>query len=155
MLEELYADKSIEGLSRYENIQELLNGIKEYVDDPEREDKSLAAFLQDIALVTDSDLKDAAQDGEAVTLMTIHSAKGLEFRNVYIVGMEENLFPSQMMITSRADLEEERRLFYVAITRAEKKAHAKLRHLALPVGQPAQLREKPLSGRNRPAIRGL
>ena len=121
MLEELYADKSIEGLSRYENMQELLNGIKEYVDDPEREDKSLGAFLQDIALVTDSDLKDAAQEGEAVTLMTIHSAKGLEFRNVYIVGMEENLFPSQMMITSRADLEEERRLFYVAITRAEKK----------------------------------
>ena len=121
MLEELYADKSIEGLSRYENLQELLNGIKEYVDDHEREDKSLGAFLQDIALVTDSDLKDAAQEGEAVTLMTIHSAKGLEFRNVYIVGMEENLFPSQMMITSRADLEEERRLFYVAITRAEKK----------------------------------
>jgi len=121
MIEELYADKSIEGLSRYENIQELLNGIKEYTDDPEREDKSLGAFLQDIALVTDSDLKDAAQEGEAVTLMTIHSAKGLEFRNVYIVGLEENLFPSQMMITSRADLEEERRLFYVAITRAEKK----------------------------------
>ena len=121
MIEELYADKSIEGLSRYENIQELLNGIKEYVDDPEREDKSLASFLQDIALVTDADTKDAQQDGEMVTLMTIHSAKGLEFRNVYIVGMEENLFPSQMMITSRADLEEERRLFYVAITRAEKK----------------------------------
>ena len=121
MIEELYADKSIEGLSRYENIQELLNGVKEYVDDPEREDKSLEAFLQDIALVTDSDLKDAAQEGEAVTMMTIHSAKGLEFRNVYIVGLEENLFPSQMMITSRADLEEERRLFYVAITRAEKK----------------------------------
>ncbi len=121
MLEEMFADKTIEGLSRYENMQELLNGIKEYTDDPEREDKSLGAFLQDIALVTDSDLKDAAQDGEAVTLMTIHSAKGLEFRNVYIVGMEENLFPSQMMITSRKDLEEERRLFYVAITRAEKK----------------------------------
>ena len=121
ILEEMFADKTIEGLSRYENLQELLNGIKEYTDDPEREDKSLGAFLQDIALVTDSDLKDAAQDGEAVTLMTIHSAKGLEFRNVYIVGMEENLFPSQMMITSRKDLEEERRLFYVAITRAEKK----------------------------------
>jgi DNA helicase-2/ATP-dependent DNA helicase PcrA len=117
MIEELYADKSIEGLSRYENIQELLNGIKEYTDDPEREDKSLGAFLQDIALVTDADTKDAQQEGEAVTMMTIHSAKGL----VYIVGMEENLFPSQMMITSRADLEEERRLFYVAITRAEKK----------------------------------
>lgn len=121
MIEELYADKSIEGLSRYENIQELLNGVKAYTEDPEREDKSLGAFLQDIALVTDADTKDAQSEGEQVTLMTIHSAKGLEFRNVYIVGMEENLFPSQMMITSRADLEEERRLFYVAITRAEKK----------------------------------
>ncbi|NVO85036.1 ATP-dependent helicase [Hymenobacter terrestris] len=121
MIEELYADKSIEGLSRYENIQELLNGIKAFVEDPEREDKTLGSFLQDIALVTDSDLKDAAREGEQVTMMTIHSAKGLEFRNVYIVGLEENLFPSQMMITSRADLEEERRLFYVAITRAEKK----------------------------------
>jgi DNA helicase-2/ATP-dependent DNA helicase PcrA len=121
MIEELYSDKSIEGLSRYENIQELLNGVKAYTEDPEREDKSLASFLQDIALVTDADTKDAKDEGEAVTMMTIHSAKGLEFRNVYIVGMEENLFPSQMMITSRADLEEERRLFYVAITRAEKK----------------------------------
>ena len=121
MIEELYADKSIEGLSRYENIQELLNGIKAFVEDPEREEKSLGAFLQDIALVTDSDVKDAQSEGETVTLMTIHSAKGLEFRHVYIVGLEENLFPSQMMITSRADLEEERRLFYVAITRAEKK----------------------------------
>ncbi|KAA9339935.1 AAA family ATPase [Hymenobacter busanensis] len=121
MIEDLYADKSIEGLSRYENIQELLNGVKAFVEDPEREDKSLAAFLQDIALVTDTDLKDAKDEGDSVTMMTIHSAKGLEFRNVYIVGMEENLFPSQMMITSRADLEEERRLFYVAITRAEKK----------------------------------
>jgi len=121
MIEELYADKSIEGLSRYENIQELLNGVKAFVEDPERDEKSLGAFLQDIALVTDADTKDAQAEGEQVTLMTIHSAKGLEFRNVYIVGMEENLFPSQMMITSRADLEEERRLFYVAITRAEKK----------------------------------
>jgi DNA helicase-2/ATP-dependent DNA helicase PcrA len=121
MIEELYADKSIEGLSRYENIQELLNGVKAFVEDPEREEKTLGAFLQDIALVTDADTKDAQAEGEQVTMMTIHSAKGLEFRNVYIVGMEENLFPSQMMITSKADLEEERRLFYVAITRAEKK----------------------------------
>ncbi len=120
IIEELYADKSIEGLARYENIQELLNGIKEYVDDPEKEDKSLAAFLQDIALITDAD-KQQDDGSEYVTMMTIHSAKGLEFRNVHIVGMEENLFPSQMMLTTRADLEEERRLFYVAITRAEKK----------------------------------
>ncbi|PSR56444.1 ATP-dependent DNA helicase [Adhaeribacter arboris] len=120
IVEELYADKSIEGLARYENIQELLNGIKEFVDDPEKEDKSLSAFLQDIALITDAD-KQQDDGSEYVTMMTIHSAKGLEFRNVFIVGMEENLFPSQMMLTTRADLEEERRLFYVAITRAEKK----------------------------------
>ena len=122
IVDDLYQDKTVEGLARYENIQELLNGIKEYVDDPEKEDKSLSAFLQDIALITDADTK-ADLDGEFVTLMTIHSAKGLEFKNVFIVGMEENLFPSQMMLNSRADLEEERRLFYVAITRAEKKLY--------------------------------
>ncbi|MBC5774978.1 UvrD-helicase domain-containing protein [Pontibacter sp. KCTC 32443] len=122
IVDDLYQDKTVEGLARYENIQELLNGIKEYVDDPEKEDKSLSAFLQDIALITDADTK-ADDIGEHVTLMTIHSAKGLEFKNVFIVGMEENLFPSQMMLNSRADLEEERRLFYVAITRAEKKLY--------------------------------
>lgn len=122
IVDELHQDKTVEGLARYENIQELLNGIKEYVDDPEKDDKSLDAFLQDIALITDADTK-ADDDGEFVTLMTIHSAKGLEFKNVFIVGMEENLFPSQMMLNSRADLEEERRLFYVAITRAEKKLY--------------------------------
>ncbi|MDX5437390.1 MAG: ATP-binding domain-containing protein, partial [Pontibacter sp.] len=122
IVDELYQDKTVEGLARYENIQELLNGIKEYVDDPEKEDKSLAAFLQDIALITDADTKED-MEGEFVTMMTIHSAKGLEFKNVFIVGMEENLFPSQMMLNSRADLEEERRLFYVAITRAEKKLY--------------------------------
>ncbi|WP_299708177.1 ATP-dependent helicase [uncultured Pontibacter sp.] len=122
IVDDLYQDKTVEGLARYENIQELLNGIKEYVDDPEKEDKSLSAFLQDIALITDADTK-ADMDGEFVTLMTIHSAKGLEFKNVFIVGMEENLFPSQMMLNSRADLEEERRLFYVAITRAEKRLY--------------------------------
>ncbi|AMM51955.1 ATP-dependent DNA helicase [Rufibacter sp. DG15C] len=120
LVDDLYSDKTVEGLARYENIQELLNAIKEFVDDPEKEDKSLPAFLQDIALLTDADTK-KEEEGEYVTMMTIHSAKGLEFRNVFIVGMEENLFPSQMMLSSRADLEEERRLFYVAITRAEKK----------------------------------
>ncbi|ALJ00249.1 ATP-dependent helicase [Rufibacter tibetensis] len=120
LVDDLYSDKSVEGLARYENIQELLNAIKEFVDDPEKEDNSLALFLQDIALLTDTDTK-KEEEGEYVTMMTIHSAKGLEFRNVFIVGMEENLFPSQMMLQSRADLEEERRLFYVAITRAEKK----------------------------------
>jgi DNA helicase II / ATP-dependent DNA helicase PcrA len=119
ILKELNADKSIEGMGRYENVQELLNAIKEFVDNPEREDTSLPAFLQDVALLTDEDRSET--DEEAVTLMTIHMAKGLEFNYVFIVGMEEDLFPSQMMISSRADLEEERRLFYVAITRAKKK----------------------------------
>lgn len=121
LLKELYDDKTIEGMNRYENTQELLNAIKEFTDDPEREDKSLSAFLQDVALLTDEDRNDKTE--EAVTLMTIHGSKGLEFGYVYIVGLEEDLFPSQMMISSRADLEEERRLFYVAITRAKKRLH--------------------------------
>ena len=120
LLKELYDDKSIEGRSRYENVQELLNGIKEFVDNPEAEDKSMSAFLQEIALLTDADSQDKS-DTDFVTLMTIHMAKGLEFNHVYLVGMEEDLFPSQMMLSSRDDLEEERRLFYVAITRAEQK----------------------------------
>ncbi len=121
LLKDLYEDKTVEGLNRYENVQELLNAIKEYVDNPEVEEKSLGAFLQEIALVTDAD-NDKNTD-ESVTLMTIHSAKGLEFKYVFIVGMEEDLFPSQMMLSSRADLEEERRLFYVALTRAEKRVY--------------------------------
>ncbi|HRE68538.1 MAG TPA: 3'-5' exonuclease [Cyclobacteriaceae bacterium] len=120
LLKELYEDKTVEGLSRYENVQELLNAIKEYVDDPEKEDKSLNAFLQDVSLLTSQD-EDKDQDPDKVTLMTIHMAKGLEFKNVYMVGMEEDLFPSQLMLSSRSELEEERRLFYVAITRAQKK----------------------------------
>ncbi len=122
LLKLLYEDKTIEGLNRYENVQELLNAIKEFVDNPEvsRKDKDLGAFLQDIALLTDAD-RENDTELEKVTLMTIHSAKGLEFKHVYIVGLEEDLFPSQMMLSSRADLEEERRLFYVAITRAQKK----------------------------------
>ncbi len=120
LLKELYEDKTAEGLSRYENVQELLNAIKEYVDDPEKEDKSLGAFLQEVSLVTGQD-ENKDNDPDKVTLMTIHMAKGLEFKNVYIVGMEEDLFPSQMMLSSRAELEEERRLFYVAITRAQRK----------------------------------
>jgi DNA helicase-2/ATP-dependent DNA helicase PcrA len=120
LLRELYEDKTVEGLSRYENVQELLNAIKEFVEDPEREDKKLGSFLQEVSLVTGQD-QDKDKDPETVTLMTIHMAKGLEFHNVYIVGLEEDLFPSQMMLSSRAELEEERRLFYVAITRAQKK----------------------------------
>jgi len=120
LMRELYEDKTVEGLSRYENVQELMNAIKEFVEDPDKEDKSLAAFLQEVSLLTGQD-EDKDKDPDKVTLMTIHMAKGLEFKYVYIVGLEEDLFPSQMMLSSRADLEEERRLFYVAITRAQKR----------------------------------
>jgi DNA helicase-2/ATP-dependent DNA helicase PcrA len=119
LLRELYEDKTVEGLSRYENVQELLNAIKEFVDDPERQEKGLGSFLQEVSLITGQD-EDKDKDPDKVTMMTIHMAKGLEFRNVYIVGLEEDLFPSQMMLSNRAELEEERRLFYVAITRARK-----------------------------------
>jgi len=122
LLKELWDDRSIEGISRYENVQELLNSIKEYVDNEENKEKSLDNFLQEISLMTDQD-QEENQDGEYVSLMTIHMAKGLEFPVVFIVGVEEDLFPSQMMISSREDLEEERRLFYVAITRAMKKLY--------------------------------
>lgn len=121
ILKELYEDKTVEGLSRYENVQELLNSIKQFVDNPEIEDKSLSSFLQTVSLLTTADETEEDGDNDKVTLMTIHGAKGLEFKYVYVVGMEENLFPSQMMLQKRSDLEEERRLFYVAITRAERK----------------------------------
>lgn len=120
LLQDLYNDKSVEGVSRYENIQELLNGIKEFSERTDIEDKSLGAFLQDVALLTGNEGTNADKDDKnTVSLMTIHTSKGLEFPQVYIVGLEENLFPSQLSIGSRQDLEEERRLFYVAVTRAE------------------------------------
>ncbi len=127
ILKELYTDRTPEGISRYENIQELLNGLKEFTETENEEDgdvtpRGLAEFLQDVALLTNAD-NEKDEDRDKVTLMTIHSAKGLEFPYVHVVGLEENLFPSQMSLTSRADLEEERRLFYVAITRAEKEIH--------------------------------
>jgi DNA helicase-2/ATP-dependent DNA helicase PcrA len=120
ILKDLYEDKSIEGLNRYENIQELLNGIKEFSEREDIEEKGLEVFMQDVALLT-SDDKNDDKDADTVSLMTIHSAKGLEFPQVFVVGLEENLFPSQMSLNSRSDLEEERRLFYVAVTRAERK----------------------------------
>jgi DNA helicase-2/ATP-dependent DNA helicase PcrA len=151
IVRELYTDKTPEGVSRYENIQELLNGIKDFVEQPRSpqenelnelikpglllsEDgapaadadtslKTLDEFMQEITLLTSVDKEDEKDtDNNKVSLMTIHAAKGLEFPYVYVVGLEENLFPSQLSINSRADLEEERRLFYVAITRAEKQA---------------------------------
>lgn len=123
MVKELYNDKSVEGLARYENVQELLNAIKEYTETPnedgEIEEKSLGAYLQNIMLLTDAD-KDGEADQNVVKLMTIHAAKGLEFPCVFAVGLEENIFPSAMSMYDRDDLEEERRLFYVVITRAKK-----------------------------------
>lgn len=120
LLKTLYEDKTVEGVSRHENLVELLNGIKEFSeDDTSENDKTLSQFLQDIALLTDAD--NEKENKDSVTLMTIHSSKGLEFKHVYVVGLEENLFPSQLSLNSRAELEEERRLFYVAVTRAEEK----------------------------------
>ena len=120
LLKDLYEDKSVEGLNRYENIQELLNGIKEFSEREDIEEKGLEVFMQDVALLTNDD-NDKNKDADTVSLMTIHSSKGLEFPQVNVVGLEENLFPSQMSLNSRTDLEEERRLFYVAVTRAERK----------------------------------
>jgi DNA helicase-2/ATP-dependent DNA helicase PcrA len=121
LLKTLYEDKTVEGVSRYENTVELLNGIKEFVEDDESEkEKTLANFLEEVALYTD-DPKNQDPDRDCVSIMTIHQAKGLEYPHVYVVGLEENLFPSQLSLSSRSELEEERRLFYVAITRAEKK----------------------------------
>ncbi|MGK6352351.1 ATP-dependent helicase [Parapedobacter sp. DT-150] len=120
ILKDLYEDKSVEGLSRYENIQELLNGIKEFSEREDIEEKGLDVFMQDVALLTNDD-NDKDPNADTVSLMTIHASKGLEFPHVFIVGLEENLFPSQLSLNSRSELEEERRLFYVAVTRAEKK----------------------------------
>lgn len=125
LVKELYADKTVEGLQRYENVQELLNSIKEYTETPNadgelEEDKSLGTYLQNITLLTDAD-KDDDENQDVVKLMTIHAAKGLEFPCVFAVGLEENLFPSAMSLYAREDLEEERRLFYVVVTRAKER----------------------------------
>ncbi len=112
-------DESLEGINRIQNIEELLNGIKDFVENNDQ--VSVSTFLQDVALATDQD--NESNDNNKVSLMTIHLAKGLEFSFVYIVGLEENLFPSAMNLNSRTELEEERRLFYVALTRAEKKIY--------------------------------
>lgn len=121
-------DKTPEGISRLENIEALLNAIREYVDkevdeltgEVLTEKRNLGAFMQEISLFTDQD-RDKDKNAPKVTLMTIHQAKGLEFPYVFVAGLEENLFPSFMSIATRSELEEERRLFYVAMTRAEKR----------------------------------
>ncbi len=140
LVKEMFNDKSTEGVQRYENIQELLNSIKEWVDDTANrslidEDgvvvegseippsggggAGLASYLQQITLLTDSDEKDP--DADTIKLMTIHAAKGLEFSCVFAAGLEEMLFPNAMAINTREELEEERRLFYVVITRAKQR----------------------------------
>lgn len=123
ILKDLSEDASPEGVARIQNLEALLNGIKEFSEEnkenenEEPNQKMLQEYMQNIALLTDSDDPEK-EDGDFVSLMTIHAAKGLEFPHVYIVGVEENLFPSNQSISSRSDLEEERRLFYVALTRA-------------------------------------
>ncbi len=135
LVKDLFSDKTTEGLARYENIQELLNAIKEFTERPDEdgvldtETKGLGNYLQQISLQTDGDEKDPNAD--TVKLMTIHAAKGLEFSCVFAAGLEEMLFPNAMAINTREELEEERRLFYVVITRAKQKlwvSYAKMRY---------------------------
>lgn len=124
LVQELKKDATPEGIARIENIEELLNGIKDFTEGQKEVDGArgaLSEFLEDVALATDLD-KDTGDD-DRVALMTIHLAKGLEFPYVFVVGMEEDLFPSAMSMSTRSELEEERRLFYVALTRAEKQAY--------------------------------
>lgn len=119
--QDIYSSKAPEDLARQENVEEFLTALQDFADERREsgEPAMLGDFMQEVALLTDLESDDAA-DGEMVTLMTIHSAKGLEFPTVFIVGMEENIFPSPMCCDSMRQLEEERRLLYVAITRAEK-----------------------------------
>ena len=124
LIKDLEKEGTPESVSKVENVQELLNGIKDFITDKieQGEDASLTTFLEDVALATDFD-SNKDDDKPSVSLMTIHQSKGLEYMYVYIVGLEENLFPSAMSMNTRSELEEERRLFYVAITRAEKVAY--------------------------------
>ncbi|MFM2358607.1 MAG: hypothetical protein RLY16_600, partial [Bacteroidota bacterium] len=179
LVKELFNDKTTEGLARYENVQELLNSIKEFVDDPVRtgiinedgevlenipatdanlpqdlfteaeqaaavttnNNASLGGYLQQITLLTDAD--NEKEDADTVKLMTIHAAKGLEYSCVFVAGLEETLFPNAMSINTREELEEERRLFYVAVTRAKKKlwltyANARYRFGQLQQNEPSR-----------------
>ncbi|MCC8147042.1 MAG: UvrD-helicase domain-containing protein [Bacteroidales bacterium] len=124
MITDLYADKTPEGLSRIQNIEELINSLYEFVSvrqEEGNEEIRVSDFLSEISLLTDQDTE-KGEDSSRVTMMTIHSAKGLEFKNVFVVGLEEDLFPSEMCKRNPKEIEEERRLFYVAITRAEENA---------------------------------
>jgi len=118
IMKDLHYHNSPENLSKWENLQEILNGIKEFVESQEEaEDTTLESFLQSVSLLTDAD-SEKEEDRDKVTIMTAHAAKGLEYRFVYVTGLEEELFPSRMSSNTREEIEEERRLFYVAVTRA-------------------------------------
>lgn len=122
IITDLKSDQTPENVSRYENVEELLNGIKDFTESAEANgEMTLGDYLQEVTLMTDAD-NETKEDRNKVSIMTIHSAKGLEFKHLVIAGVEEELFPSQMNIDNPKDLEEERRLFYVALTRAEKSA---------------------------------
>ena len=150
LVKDLFNDKTTEGLARYENVQELLNSIKEWTESPDNEDgelvsKSLGSYLQQITLLTDAD--NDKEDSDAVKLMTIHAAKGLEFACVFVGGIEETLFPNAMSINTREELEEERRLFYVAVTRAKQRlwltyANARYRFGQLTQNEPSRFLEE-------------
>ena len=121
ILKDYYNSYIPEEISRYENLQELLNGIREFTEEYEGEGiVTLDRYLQNVSLLTDMD-NEKEEDKNKVTIMTIHSAKGLEFNNVYVAGVEEDLLPSRLSLDSAKDIEEERRLFYVAVTRARKR----------------------------------
>jgi DNA helicase-2/ATP-dependent DNA helicase PcrA len=125
IIKDLKEDKTNDGISKFENMEGLFNGIKEFEENAKESGEPLPVtidrFLENVALITDAD-SEKPEDKNRLSMMTIHSAKGLEFKHVYLVGLEENLFPGQMSCQSQESLEEERRLFYVAITRAEKNA---------------------------------
>lgn len=126
IIKDLEKDGMPEDISRVQNIEELLNGIQDFIveqSENEQNDLSLTGFLQTVTLSTDFDKKNEDESEDVVTLMTVHMAKGLEFPTVFIAGLEEGLFPSAMNMSTREDLEEERRLFYVALTRAERQAY--------------------------------
>ncbi len=152
LVKELFSDKTTEGLARYENVQELLNSIKYWTEIPDGEDgevgtKDLGAFLQQVTLFTDSDTDTEDKESDVVKLMTIHAAKGLEFGCVFVGGVEENLFPNAMSINTREELEEERRLFYVAVTRAKDRlwltfANARYRFGQLVQNEPSRFLEE-------------
>ncbi|MEO7462157.1 MAG: UvrD-helicase domain-containing protein, partial [Ferruginibacter sp.] len=139
IVKDLFNDKTTEGLARYENVQELLNSIKEFTETPsnledgEVGDKTLGGYLQQIVLLTDAD--DNKENNDVVKLMTIHAAKGLEFPIVFVGGLEETLFPNAMSINTREELEEERRLFYVAITRAKHRLYLSFSNARYRFGQ--------------------